>query len=250
MSFNERLQPSETPPAVPTKDMVNDELSFADLMASSIHDMKNSLNLQVSALEKIARQCRDRGDVTAFGELSQVIYQANHMNLGLMALLSLYKLGNAAYPIDMDQHNVSDVIEESVLHNQFMMQSKGIAVSVDCASDCFWYMDKELVKGVLLNALNNAYQHARDKIHIVAKQLDQHLELRVEDDGPGFPATMVRSGDADNDVGVNFSTGSTGLGLHFARQAAHLHKNGGSSGHLRVENGGTFGGGCFVLTLP
>ena len=34
--------------------MVVDEVSFTDLMASSIHDMKNSLNLQVSALEQSA----------------------------------------------------------------------------------------------------------------------------------------------------------------------------------------------------
>ena len=34
--------------------MTQDDISFTDLIASSIHDMKSSLNVQVSALEKIA----------------------------------------------------------------------------------------------------------------------------------------------------------------------------------------------------
>lgn len=230
--------------------MVTDEIRFADLMASSIHDMKNALNLQVSALEQIARDCQSRGDTATFDKLGQVIYQTNHMSLGLMELLSLYKLGDASYPLDITQHRVSEVIEEAVLHNQFMMHSKGISVSVDCAPECFWYLDKELVKGVLLNALNNAYQHTRDAIRISARQHPRHLELRVEDNGTGYSDSMLHSGDAGGDQGVNFSTGSTGLGLHFSRQVAHLHKNAGARGQLRIENGGTLGGGCFVLTLP
>jgi signal transduction histidine kinase len=230
--------------------MVTDEFSFADLLASSIHDMKNALNLQVCALEKVARQCRDGGDTATVEELGHIIYQANHMNLRLMELLSLYKMGNATYPIDMVQHPVTDLIEEAVLHNQFMMQSKGIEVQVDCAADCFWYLDKELVKGVLLNALNNAYQHTQGKIRVAALVQDKRLVLRVEDSGAGFSETMLHKGDSTDDTGVNFSTGSTGLGLQFSRQVARLHQNAGVRGQLHIENGGALGGGCFVLTLP
>ena len=49
--------------------MAQEEISFTDLIASSIHDMKNSLNLQVSALEGIARQSRDKGDLALFQDL-------------------------------------------------------------------------------------------------------------------------------------------------------------------------------------
>jgi hypothetical protein len=29
-----------------------------------------------------------------------------------------------------------------------------------------------------------------------------------------------------------------------------MHKNAGKQGALAIENGGAYGGGCFVLTLP
>ena len=142
--------------------MAQDDISFSDLIASSIHDMKNSLNLQVSALEKIAMQSRDKGDSATFDDLGRVIYQANRMNLNLIELLSLYKLGKSIYPVDINEHSVAELIEEAVLQNQTMMDFKGIRVSIDCAPDLFWYLDRELVKGVLVNALNNAYLYTHD----------------------------------------------------------------------------------------
>lgn len=230
--------------------MAQDEISFTDLIASSIHDMKNSLNLQVSSLEKIAIQCRDKGDTSTFGDLGQVIYQANRMNLNLVELLSLYKLGKSIYPVDINEHAVVEVVEEAVLQNKSMMDFKGIAISMDCVADCYWAMDRELVKGVLVNALNNAYNYTTDKIHIVAKLKNKYLELRVEDNGRGYPERMLFSEEVAPELGVNFETGSTGLGLYFSSQVARLHKNSGKRGTLTIENGGAFGGGCFVLRLP
>jgi signal transduction histidine kinase len=230
--------------------MAQDEISFTDLIASSIHDMKNSLNLQVSALEKIALQSRDKGDNATYADLGHVIYQAHRMNLNLVELVSLYKLGKAIYPLDINTHAVAEVIEEAVLQNQAMLDFKGITVSVDCAADCFWYLDRELIKGVLVNALNNAYNYTQDKIHIAASTQNRLLELRVEDNGPGYPERMLLQGDVASNKPVNFETGSTGLGFYFSDQVARLHKNGGRCGALTIENGGRYGGGCCVLQLP
>jgi signal transduction histidine kinase len=212
--------------------------------------MKNSLNLQVGALEKIALQCRDKGDTPTFDALGPVIYQANRMNLNLVELLSLYKLGKSIYPINIDDYAVGDVIEEAVLQNKPMLDFRGIAISVDCDPACYWYIDRELIKGVLVNALNNAYQYTLDKIHISARISNRQLELRVEDNGQGYPDPMLVGEDVAREKGVNFGSGSTGLGFYFCSQVARLHKNGGRQGHLVIENGGTLGGGCFVLRLP
>jgi two-component system sensor histidine kinase SenX3 len=226
------------------------DISFTDLIASCIHDMKNSLNLQVSALEGIALQSRKAGDDALFQDLGRVIYQANRMNLNLVELLSLYKLSKSIYPMDITEQAVAEVIEEAVMQNQSMMDFKGIVVSVDCAPDCYWYMDRELVKGVLVNALNNAYHYTTDKIHILATVKDKRLELRVEDNGQGYPERMLINQDIPTDQGVSFETGSTGLGFYFSDQVARLHKNGRKRGSLAIENGGSLGGGCFVLRLP
>ncbi len=230
--------------------METGEISFTDLIASSIHDMKNSLNMQINYLEGVAVDCRRRGDTATFENLERVIYQSNRMNSNLIQLLSLYKLGKSIYPVDIAEHSVAEVIEESLLQNKSIMDFKGLAITVDCDPHCYWYFDRDLVIGVLINALNNAYNYTNDKIRIAAHAVDGCLELRVEDDGRGYPASMLLGAGVPINVNSNFLNGSTGLGFYFSYHVARLHHNGGRTGTLSVENGGAYGGGCFVLRLP
>lgn len=230
--------------------MAHDEISFTDLIASSIHDMKNSLNVQISELEKVSEQCRKDGDLQAYENLGGVIYQANRMNSNLVQLLSLYKLDKAIYPVDIAECDIAELIGDVLLQNRSVMEFKNITVTMDCSDDCFWYVDRDLLAGVLLNALNNAYQYTRDRIRVAARIQAGWLELRVEDNGQGYPAYMLRDEAAAADKSVNFLTGSTGLGFYFSSQVARMHRNGDRQGMLLIENGGACGGGCFVVRLP
>lgn len=230
--------------------MSTENIGFADLMASSIHDMKNSVNIQVNELESIATQIREKVDATTFQSLVSVIAQAHRMDANLIQLLSLYKFGKSIYPLDITEHSVAEVIAEAVLQKSSVLALKGIAVEVDCAPDCCWYFDRDLLTGVLLNAMNNAYNYTQDKIRIAAGVEAGMLTLRVEDNGQGYPPHMLLGSGVNANKGVNFSSGSTGLGFYFSSQVAQLHQDHGQSGSLTIENGGAYGGGCFVVRLP
>jgi two-component system, OmpR family, sensor histidine kinase SenX3 len=230
--------------------MSYDEISFTDLMASSIHDMKNSVNVQVNALEQIALDAKARGDLDAFNSLVGVIGQAHRVNANLIQLLSLYKFGKSTYPLDIRELSVAELIDEAVLQIRSVLDFKGIRLTVDCPPHLDWYFDRDLMTGVLLNALNNACSYTRDSIRVVASVADGLLTLRLEDNGPGYPAQMLSHEAVAAKKGVNFFNGSTGLGFYFSAQVAHLHQNQGRHGALTIENGGAYGGGCFVVTLP
>ena len=167
--------------------MAQEDISFTDLIASSIHDMKNSLNVQISVLEKLAAQYKDTLQPNSYQDLGGVIYQANRMNANLIQLLSLYKLDKQIYPIDIAEHSVAEVIDDVLRLYQPVLDFKHITIAVDCAPDCYWYMDRDLISGVVLNALNNAFQYTRDTIRVAARIEGDWLELRVEDNGSGYP---------------------------------------------------------------
>ncbi len=230
--------------------MAQEDISFTDLIASSIHDMKNSLNVQISVLEKLAAQYKDTLQPSSYQDLGGVIYQANRMNANLIQLLSLYKLDKQIYPIDIAEHSVAEVIDDVLRLYQPVLDFKHITIAVDCAPDCYWYMDRDLISGVVLNALNNAFQYTRDTIRVAAHIEGDWLELRVEDNGSGYPASMLRDEATASKQGVSFLTGSTGLGFHFSSRVTHMHRNGERQGVLIIENGGAYGGGCFVIRLP
>lgn len=230
--------------------MAQEDISFTDLIASSVHDMKNSLAVQVDMLERIADQARERGDHETAMTLGSIIYESSRMNTNLIQLLSLYKLGNAIYPMDVNEYAIRDMLEELVLQCASIMNLKGITVSLDCDHDCYWYLDRDLVTGALMNALNNAYKYTKDKIRVAARIENNCLELRVEDNGTGYPPSMLMDDAVSDNKGVNFSSGSTGLGFYFSSRVAQMHKNGKRQGSLAIENGGVYGGGCFVVRIP
>lgn len=229
--------------------MEQEEISFSDFIASSVHDMKNSLSMQIGSLEKIAIQCQQNGDISSFNQLGHMIYEANRMNGNLIQILSLYKLGKSIYPVDISEQSVREVLTEVVMQNSAIMDFKGIAVTVACDEDCYWYFDRDLITGVLINALNNAYNYTTDKIRIAAQIDNGFLEMRVEDNGKGYPASMLTQR-VDAKKGINFTSGSTGLGFYFSSRVANMHKNANNQGVLKIENGGTYGGGCFIVRLP
>lgn len=229
--------------------MDKEDISFADFIASAVHDMKNSLNIQIGFMEELQAGCGGKIGEPMSKRLGQVIYEASRLNANLIQILSLYKLGKSIYPMDISEHSVNELVEEIVLQSQPMMVHKGITVSVDCGEDCYWYFDRDLVAGILVNALNNAYNYTRDKIRIAAKAGDGVFEMRIEDNGAGYPESMLQGGVAKS-KGVSFSSGSTGLGFYFSSRVAQMHKNAGKEGAIEIENGGAFGGGCFILRLP
>ncbi len=103
--------------------------------------------------------------------------------------------------------------------------------------------------GVLGNALHNAIRHADSRLLLGASVCAGELQIRINDDGEGFPATVLAS-TTSSGHGVNFTDSNTGLGLYFCTLIAGLHSHRGRTGGICLSNGGPLGGGCFSLVLP
>ena len=132
-------------------------------------------------------------------------------------------------------------------------QAFGRACGVEVDPDLIWHLDEDLIVGVVSHAVNNAVNYTRDRIRLALRQQGELLEIRVEDNGAGYPQALLEAGAAALSgvaSGVNFLTNSAGLGLYFAREVARMHRHRGRAGGVHLENGGQLGGGCFVLTLP
>lgn len=231
------MEPTRTPPP---------DLSL--FLASSVHDMKNSLSVLLGGLERVLKQS-DAATFPEYDSLSSMVYEARRINGNLVQLLTLYKLGADSYPFDPADHAVRELLDVIAAQNAPLLKPHHIDLDVDCPADIYGHFDEDLVAGVIGHALNNAIKYTRRRVRLAARQVDGGLELRIEDDGPGYPDKMLREG-ADAMRGVSFESGSTGLGLLFSAAVAKLHRNRGRQGEVRLENGGTLGGGCLILQLP
>lgn len=230
--------------------MDHNTLSFSDFIASTIHDLKNALMMQGSALQALAARCQRQGDAQTAAELGALRFEAQRMNAHLVQLLGIYKFDKDIYPLDIDEHPVRELLQECVLQDQSSLDFKGITAQIDCPADLRWYLDRDLVTGIVLNALSNAHAHARGQVRLSAQVTDAGLEVRIEDNGAGFPQSMLDQLALETRREMDFTAGHTGLGLFFSQRAARLHRNGARVGAIALENGGRLGGGCFVVTLP
>jgi signal transduction histidine kinase len=105
--------------------------------------------------------------------------------------------------------------------------------------------DGNAVRQILRNLVDNALRYGpeRETLSIQLRQVDGHLELAVEDAGPGVPA-RERHRIWEPFVRLEGTPGrGTGIGLAVVRQLAELH-----GGSARVEAGDR-GGSRFVVDL-
>jgi signal transduction histidine kinase len=216
-------------------------------LASCAHDMKNSLGVLSGMVERFLGTLSP-DTFAGYRDLSSMGYEVKRINQDLVQLLALYKIGQQLYPFDPQPIVLREFIDNLAAQQRTLIGAHGCQLETDCPPELIWHFDEDLVEGVIGQALNNAAHYTRSRIRLTAAVQARQLEIRVEDDGSGFPPFMLDTHPAP--VGIDFTRGSTGLGLHFARTVAGMHKNRGAVGTLRLENGGSLGGGCFILQLP
>jgi signal transduction histidine kinase len=222
-------------------------------LASTAHDMKNSISVLSGTLERLLVDASPRTE-SAYPDMAHMLYQTKRLNDNLMQLLALYKqVGKPEYPFDLQPIALGHLVEQVVAIERVLLQSRGIELALDVDPELIWHLDEDLVVGVLSHAINNAIHYTGDTVRLAIHERDGVLELRVEDNGPGYPQALLKAGAiATREVegGVNFLTNSAGLGLYFSSKVAAMHRHRGRSGSLHLENGGAYGGGCFILRLP
>jgi signal transduction histidine kinase len=222
-------------------------------LASTAHDMKNSISVLSGTLEHLLADASPKTE-SAYPQMAHMLYQTKRLNDNLMQLLALYKqVGEPAYPFDMQPLEMGQLVEQVVALEHVLLKSRGIKLELDYDPDLVWHVDEDLVVGVLSHAINNAIHYTCDTVRLSIREAGGWLELRVEDNGPGYPPALLKAGAIAAHgaaSGVNFLTNSAGLGLYFSSKVAKMHRHRGRAGSLRLENGGAGGGGCFILSLP
>lgn len=228
--------------------MEHPEIDFATVLASAVHDMKNSLCMLIQSMDLLQQDLAPLSE-NASQELARIHYEASRLNTNLMQLLSLYRIERDQLPLHLDEYFVEDLLEEVLIKNEMYSQQKQIQVRVESEPQLSWFFDNDLISNLLNDMFVNALRYSNGKLLLKASLIEQQLCLELHDDGAGFPDYMLESSDATMNQ-FNLTAGRTGLGLFFAQLIAKAHQNQGKTGRIELTNGGQFGGGVFKLYLP
>lgn len=238
---NPETADSESPPP-------QQGVDFSMVIASAVHDMKNSLALLMQAQSNLLHRLPD--DLAWGTDRGIIEYESARMNGLMVQLLGLYKLDVNQLPMQATWHEVDDFVGEQLARISEILQARHIDYRYEVEPfDLMGFFDRDLVGSVISNILTNSIRYARSAIELRAWQEGEYLVLSVSDDGRGYPEAMIRD-QAHYILGIKQATGSTGLGLYFSNCIARMHQRNGMSGHMELRNNGPLGGGEFRLYLP
>ena len=231
----------------PDRDQSRDNhIDFSMVLASAVHDMKNSLGMLLNSLDELRNDREESlGESSRFNTLQ---YEAERMHNDLVQLLGIYRLGENNLSAHIEEHFVPAFLSEHLARHTPLLEGLGIHYSVD-AEDINGFFDDDLLTGVLNNTINNAIRYTKSRILLTACERDGYLVIGVEDDGEGYPENMQHNGTLSF-KSLDFRSGSTSLGLFFASSVAKLHSEGERTGSIRLRNGGRLDGGVFEIWLP
>nr|WP_194366134.1 HAMP domain-containing sensor histidine kinase [Thiospirillum jenense] len=211
--------------------------------------MKNSLNRVLTAFDDImdseTGECRCDSNVMA-----HLQYEARRINDNLIQLLMFYRNDHGLYHAQFAPVTVYELLEDCWLSNKPMMDHSGLQCTIQCDEELIWILDSTLIEAVIENVINNTVRYTRENILLSAELNNGWLEIRIEDDGPGYPTEMLGRRQLDDGSTVNRKDGRTGLGLYFCALVASSHSNDECTGWIELMNDSRLGGGCFLLRLP
>ncbi|MFZ2405988.1 MAG: HAMP domain-containing sensor histidine kinase [Methylobacter sp.] len=220
-------------------------IGFPAILASSVHDIKNSL----TALRALLGQLEHIYQEPKPAEFRQLEFETNRMNNCLMQLLTLYKIDLSQFSLTIDEHSVADILEDIVAQQSTLLSLGTIQLITECHDDLYCYCDNALISNALCTLVNNAQRYCLSKVLLSVAQEDDYIVFCIEDDGKGYPENLLSS-DYKQLPQIDLANGNTGLGLFFTETIAQLHVKGDKRGFIITDNNSQFGGARFKLYLP
>ncbi|GDY27375.1 MULTISPECIES: sensor histidine kinase [unclassified Agarivorans] len=228
---------------------LNDKLDFSSVLATAVHDMKNSLGMLTQSTEAIALRSKQNGREDS-EELSRLHYEVSRLNGSLMQLLALYRFEKKQLPMTIEENYLEDLLNDVYYKNKSFIEQTQMKIDIEVDESLSWYFDVTLIEYLLSDVVINALRYSKKQIKISAKQADNYLCIQVDDDGDGFPQSIIDLANAKVASQLDFVNNRSGLGLFFAKLIAKAHINSGKEGRIHIENGSFLGGSRFSLYLP
>jgi two-component system sensor histidine kinase KdpD len=224
---------------------VEAERLYKTLFNSISHELRTPISAIISASESLGGVATDRQDAVRKALNDEIHIAAERLNRLVENLLDMTRLESGRIQPRQDWCDVQDLVSSSV--RKLGSELDHHVVAVDIPDDMpLVRLDFGLIEQAITNLIHNAvlYTPHGSRIRILARLADEQLELRVEDNGPGFPPEVLPKIFEKFYRVPGTGSGGSGLGLSIVRGFVGAH-----GGSVHVEN--VEGGGArFILRLP
>jgi signal transduction histidine kinase len=179
--------------------------------------------------------------------LADCLEESDRVLTLLNVLMDISEAETGTMKLSLVPVNISNIIEDTVALYEYVAEDKSISISVNCAKDIGMTADRNRIRQVLANLLDNAIKYTPHggNIFIGAYQEQEQTVILVRDTGIGILSDEVgKIWDRLYRGDKSRSEPGLGLGLSLVKAVIEAHK-----GRIEVDSE-PGGGSVFTLYLP
>jgi heavy metal sensor kinase len=211
-------------------------------VADASHELRTPLALLQTELELALRRPRSNEELQE--ALRSAAAEVDRLTRLAEDLLVLARMEEDGIPLRRATLVPADLLEAVARRFVARAASEGRSIEVAATANEAILGDRIRLEQALGNLVDNSLRHGAGKIRLEAERRDGRIELRVSDEGTGFPADLLpRAFDRFTRADEARSDGASGLGLAIVEAIARAH-----GGKAHAVNGTE--GAAVSLSLP
>jgi len=218
---------------------------YNTLLNSLSHELRTPISAIIGATDNLQNNMVRLTEQNKTELISEISVASLRLNRHVENLLNMSRLESGTLKINTDWCDINELIYVVISQFKETASEHKIEVSLPEALP-FVSLDFGLMEQVLLNLVHNAinYSPKNTEIRVSADCINDHVVIRVEDEGNGFPEDQIDKV-FDRFYRLNNPrTGGTGLGLSIVKGFVEAH-----NGKVFLENIPA-GGARFTIDIP
>ncbi len=202
-------------------------------VANASHEIRTPLTVIQTELEILEKRLKDRDSKESIKNALSEIEELTRLT---SSLLTIAKLDSSETKLNLSQIRIDEMLVECVQSLNQSAEKKNIRIDLSIDDAVEINADREKLKSVFLNLIDNAIKYSPEYSSIsvkLEKCENSKIKISVENTGAGIsPADIpyifnrfYRSNEIRSEVG------GSGLGLAIAKEVVELHR-----GEIKVES--------------
>jgi len=202
----------------------------SQFLANMSHELRTPLNAVIGFSEMMERQLLGPVGNEKYLEYIKGIRESGEHLLDLITdILDMSKIEAGKYELALEEFNIAKVIRLAVHMTEGRALDNAIRMNINIANEGLKIVaDRRAVMQMVLNLLSNAIKFSKKNgfINIALHERENHLSIKVQDNGIGIPANKLASitmpfEQAELDYTKEYE--GTGLGLSITKELAEIH---------------------------
>ncbi|MGE7184548.1 ATP-binding protein [Peribacillus sp. NPDC006672] len=190
------------------KEIVRTEkLKYVGQLAAGVaHEIRNPLTTIKGFFQLLKSQDHDKALIEKYSDV--MLHEVDRVNVFVTQLLDLAK----PHQLEWEKIDLKDFLDEIIATYTSSIPSSPVKLINGVTQSVFVYSDRNRLRQVLLNVLNNSYEaiEAKGQIELQLTAESQYIKLMVRDDGKGINPKNLKN------IGMPFYTtkpDGNGLGV-------------------------------------